>query len=173
MSVAGRARLRILAGQAKPSPAIGQALGPLGVNMMEFCKMFNDRTQHIKSDVMVPVELTAFSNRTFDFTTRTPPTSWLLKRVAAVHKGAQKPGKKFVGEVHVKEVLEIAKVKAEDMPGQTLKQISAQVVATAASMGLRVVTGELRSNLDIFTTYADGRGIRRRNQQEILRKLKE
>lgn len=141
MSFIGRAKLRILAGQAKPSPAIGQALGPLGLNMMEFCKAFNAATQQYNTDVPIPVELVAFSNRTFKFNTKTPPTTWLLKRVAAVRQGARKPGLEWVGEVSVKEVYEIANLKSQDnaLRTQSLERIAKQVVATAGSMGLRVV----------------------------------
>lgn len=140
-AIKGTARLRLPAGKAAPSPAIGQALGPLGLNMMEFCKEFNARTGHIRENTPVPVRLTAFANRTFTFETRTPPTTWLLKRVAGIGKGAASPGKEAVGYVTVKEVFEIAKIKQQDehMKATPLDSIAKSVVGTARTMGLDVV----------------------------------
>jgi large subunit ribosomal protein L11 len=83
-----KVRLKVGAGAAKPGPAIGQALGPLGLNMAEFCKQFNEATKNHEKDVPLPVELSAFSNRTFTFRVKTPPTSWLLKRCAKVETGS-------------------------------------------------------------------------------------
>lgn len=140
-SVKGIARLLLPAGKAAPSPAIGQSLGPLGLNMMEFCKDFNARTGGVRENVPIPVRLTAFTNRTFVYTTAGPPTTWLLKRVAGVEKGSGKPGKDSAGYVTVKEVYEIARVKQGDeaMHGIPLESIAKSVCATARTCGLQVV----------------------------------
>jgi len=128
MSVKGTARLLVMAGKAAPSPAIGQALGPLGVNMMEFCKEFNNRTNALNDDVPVPVKLTAFSNRTFEFETATPPTSWFLKRAAAL------------GPVTGKHVFEIAKAKQADknLANISEESVCKSIVGTAKSMGMQI-----------------------------------
>jgi large subunit ribosomal protein L11 len=128
------------AGSAKPGPAIGQALGPLGLNMAEFCKLFNDRTKDYQKDIPLPVVLSAFSNRTFDFDVKTPPTSWYLKRCAGVDKGASQPGHSIVGTVNVKQVYEIALAKQRDVNLKDigLKQLCRTVAAQAGSMGLAV-----------------------------------
>ena len=87
-----KVRLLVGAGGAKPGPAIGQALGPLGVNMAEFCKQFNEKTKDYVKDVPIPVELSAFSNRSFQFICKTPTTSWFLKKCAGIEVGAARPG---------------------------------------------------------------------------------
>ena len=88
LALVRKVRLRVGAGSAKPGPAIGQALGPLGLNMAEFCKQFNEQTKTFEKDVPLPVELSAFSNRSFTFVVKTPPTSWFLKKCAGVEAGS-------------------------------------------------------------------------------------
>ncbi len=105
VSLLRKVRLLIGAGAAKPGPAIGQALGPLGINMSEFCKQFNEVTKNHDKDVPIPVVLSAFSNRTFTFVTKTPPTSWFLKKCANLDKGSATPGHSIVGKAHVKHVI--------------------------------------------------------------------
>ncbi|CAM9498646.1 unnamed protein product, partial [Phaeothamnion confervicola] len=141
MSVVRRVRLRVPAGAAKPGPAIGQALGPLGINMMEFCKQFNAKSAHIKQEIPVPVLLTAYSNRTFDFILKSPSTTWLLKRAAGIEKGAGKPGTEVSGTIGLKAIYEIAKIKHSDghMWHLPLDGICRSVVGSARSMGLSVV----------------------------------
>eukprot|EP01041_Mallomonas_annulata_P011415 gene11415-23877_t len=136
-----KVRLLVGAGAAKPGPAIGQALGPLGVNMAEFCKQFNEITKSYNKDIPVPVVLSAMSNRSFTFIVKTPPTSWFLKKCAAIEKGAARPGHGFIGKVHVKQVYEIALAKQND---EHLKDISVEslcktVIGQAGSMGIEVV----------------------------------
>ncbi|RLN92497.1 hypothetical protein BBJ28_00023371, partial [Nothophytophthora sp. Chile5] len=114
VAVKGVVRLRVLAGKASPSPAIGQALGPMGVNMMEFCKAFNERTAPTVENTPVPVVLTAFTDRTFSFTTKTPPASWFLKKAAGVTSGSATPGQAVAGSVSLRQIYEIAKVKQQD-----------------------------------------------------------
>lgn len=133
-------RLRVAAGAAKPGPAIGQALGPLGLNMAEFCKQFNDRTKDYVKDVPLPVILSAFSNRTFEFEVRSPPTSWLLKKCAGVDKGAQRPGHETVGSVHAKQIYEIALLKQRDpqLKDIELEKLCKSIAGSCSSIGLKV-----------------------------------
>ncbi|CAK4084579.1 unnamed protein product [Aphanomyces euteiches] len=141
MSVKGVVRLRVLAGKAAPSPAIGQALGPLGVNMMEFCKSFNERTAHLTPNIPIPVQLTAMTDRTFTYVTKTPPTTWFLKKAAQITSGSELAGQKEVGSVSLRHVYEIAKVKQQDklLDYIELKSLCKNIIGTARSMGLKVV----------------------------------
>ena len=134
-------RLRLPAGTAKPGPSIGQALGPLGLNMMEFCQEFNKKTSHLSPDILTPAILTAYNNRTFDFVTRTPPTTWFLKQCSGVTKGAQVQGLDFVGSISLRQVYEIAKMKQMDehMARQPLKSVCRSVMGSAKSMGIEIV----------------------------------
>jgi len=120
VSLVRRVRLKIGAGSAKPGPAIGQALGPLGLNMADFCKQFNEKTKNYEKDIPLPVELSAFSNRTFTFLVKTPPTSWFLKKCAGIEEGSKRPGHDLVGKVHVKQIYEIALAKQQDAHLATL-----------------------------------------------------
>jgi large subunit ribosomal protein L11 len=141
-AVKGIARLLVLAGSAKPSPAIGQALGPLGVNMMEFCKDFNGKTAAFKTSALMRVRLTAFEDRTFKFVVMAPPTTWYLKRVTGLAKGSSEPGKKLVGEVSVKALYEIAVSKEKydrTCTGVPLQALVKTIASTAHTMGLKVV----------------------------------
>lgn len=140
-SVKGVVRLRVLAGKAAPSPAIGQALGPLGVNMMEFCKSFNDRTSKHIENIPIPVTLTAFSDRTFKYEIKTPPASWFIKRAAGITKGAAITGQEEVGTIHLRQIYEIAKVKQADEHVNyiDLQSICKSLIGSAKSMGIRVV----------------------------------
>ena len=104
-------RIYCLAGNAKPSPKIGQALGPLGINMMQFCKEFNDRTQEFNGDVPMRVMLKAYVDRSFKFVVKPPPTSYFIKKAAGLQKGSASPGHDSAGRVSVKYVYEIAKIK--------------------------------------------------------------
>ena len=141
-SVKGTARMLVLAGGAKPSPAIGQALGPLGVNMMEFCKDFNAKTTAYKASALLRVKLTAFEDRSFKYDVLAPPLTWYLKRVTGLAKGSSSPGKVVVGDVSLKALYEIAKSKEKHdamFTGLPLESITRSVAATARSIGLRVV----------------------------------
>jgi large subunit ribosomal protein L11 len=139
--VKGVVRLIVGAGAAKPSPAIGQALGPLGVNMMEFCKQFNAKTEHLKAETPTPVVLTAFQDRTFDFMLKTPPVSWFLKRAAGIEKGAAQAGNETVATITVKHAYEIAKIKQTDahLKHLPLRGLTKSVISSARSMGVKVV----------------------------------
>lgn len=110
----------------------------MGVNMMEFCKQFNERTQNLVTGVPTPVVLHAFADRTFTFETKTPPASWFLKRCANITKGSARPGHTEAGSVTLKQVFEIAKVKHVDAEHVSLEQMVRSVSGSAKSMGLRV-----------------------------------
>ena len=142
VSLVRKVRLMVGAGGAKPGPAIGQALGPLGLNMAEFCKQFNDKTKEYEKDIPLPVELSAFSNRTFTFVVKTPPTSWFLKRCAGIEDGSKRPGHEIVGQVHVKQIYEIAKAKQADghLAKIKLESLARSIVGSASSMGLEIVS---------------------------------
>lgn len=140
-AVKGVVRLRVPAGKAAPSPAIGQALGPLGVNMMEFCRAFNEKTSNTIDNIPIPVVLTAYQDRTFKFTTKTPPASWFLKRAAGITTGAATPGQQVAGTVHLRQIYEIAKVKQQDENVNyiELESICKNLIGSAKSMGITVV----------------------------------
>ncbi|CAM9698464.1 unnamed protein product [Discosporangium mesarthrocarpum] len=140
MSVVRLVRLRVPAGAAKPGPAIGQALGPLGINMVEFCKKFNDATQHVTPNTPTPVVLSAMSDRTFTFEIKSPPTTWLLKRCAGIEKGVSRPGHESEGRVGLKTIYEIASIKKKDdhLWHLPLEGLCRSVIATANSMGVTV-----------------------------------
>ena len=136
-----KVRLRLDAAAAKPGPAIGQALGPLGLNMADFCKQFNEHTKNYEVGTPVSVTLSAYNNRTFSFETKTPPTSWFLKRCAGVKKAASRPGHEIVGKVHIKQIYEIALAKQRDghMANLPLESICRTIMGSCVSMGLSVV----------------------------------
>ena len=139
-----KVRLLVGAGAAKPGPAIGQALGPLGINMAEFCKQFNEATKNLDKEIPIPVVLSAFSNRSFTFQCKTPPTSWFLKKCAGIETGAGRPGHDIVGNVHVKQIYEIAKVKLKDEHLSHLQEetMCRMIAASAGSMGIKVVADD-------------------------------
>lgn len=141
-----KVRLLVAAAAAKPGPAIGQALGPLGLNMSDFCKKFNDATKDYVKDVPIPVTLSAYSNRTFTFVTKTPPTSWFLKKCSGIDKGCGRPAHDYVGEVHIKHIYTIAQIKKNKdthLQHLSLEAICRSIIGSAQSMGIRVVTGEV------------------------------
>jgi large subunit ribosomal protein L11 len=131
-------KLQIPAGKANPSPPVGPALGQHGLNIMQFCKEFNARTQK-EGDLIIPVVITAFSDRSFTFITKTPPASILLLKAAKIEKGSAEPNKTKVGKVTAKQVREIAQVKLVDLNTTDLEAAVRSVSGTARSMGLEVV----------------------------------
>ena len=135
--ITGYIKLQIPAGQATPAPPVGPALGQHGVNIMEFCKTFNARTQKDQG-LIIPVVITVFSDRTFTFVTKTPPASILLLRAAGVQKGSGVPNKNKVGKVTKKQVEEIAKTKMPDLNAASLEAAIKTVEGTARSMGIEV-----------------------------------
>ncbi len=137
--VTGSVKLQIEAGKATPAPPVGPALGQAQVNIMEFCKQFNARTQNKElAGLIVPVVITVYSDRTFTFITKTPPVAVLLKKIAGIAKGSGTPNKDKVGKVTEKQVLEIAKQKMPDLNAASLEAAVKSVKGTARSMGLEV-----------------------------------
>jgi large subunit ribosomal protein L11 len=132
-------KLQVPAGKANPSPPIGPALGQQGVNIMEFCKQFNARTQKMEAGMPIPVVITVFQDRSFVFVTKTPPVSYFLKKAAGIESGAKTVGTQIVGKVTKAQVEEIAKQKMPDLNCDTVESAMAQVVGSARSMGLQVV----------------------------------
>jgi large subunit ribosomal protein L11 len=130
-------KLQVNGGQANPSPPIGPALGQHGVNIAEFCKTFNARTQD-QMGTIIPVLITIYADRSFSFITKTPPASVLLKQAAKIAKGSGEPNREKVGEVTKKQVEEIAKLKFEDLNAHDLKSAVKIIEGTARSMGITV-----------------------------------
>jgi large subunit ribosomal protein L11 len=135
--VTGYIKLQIPAGAATPAPPVGPALGQHGVNIMEFCKTFNARTQG-QQGLIIPVVITVFSDRTFTFITKTPPAAILLLRAAGVQKGSGVPNKNKIGKVTRKQVEEIARTKMPDLNAASVEAAIKTVEGTARSMGLEV-----------------------------------
>ena len=138
--ITGYIKLQVPAGKANPSPPVGPALGQHGVNIMEFCKSFNARTQaQAKDDLIIPVVITVFSDRSFTFETKTPPAAILLKKAAGIEKGSGTPNKMKVGKVTRKQVKDIAALKLPDLNTTSLDSAIRTVEGAARSMGLEVV----------------------------------
>ncbi|MBD3404215.1 50S ribosomal protein L11 [candidate division GN15 bacterium] len=133
----GEIKLQIPAGQANPAPPVGPALGQRGVNIMEFCKAFNARTQG-GNGVLTPVIITVFSDKSFTFITKTPPASTLLKMAAKVKKGSGVPNKDKVGKVTPRQIREIAEQKMQDLNASSIEAAMEMVAGTARSMGIEV-----------------------------------
>ena len=131
-------KLQVAAGKANPSPPVGPALGQRGVNIMEFCKQFNARTQGVEEGLPIPVVITVFSDRSFTFITKTPPASVLLRKAAGIPKGSSVPNKDKVGKVTRSQVEEIAKMKAPDLTAASVGAALKTVAGTARSMGIEV-----------------------------------
>ncbi len=136
--VIGMVKLQVPAGQATPSPPVGPALGQHGVNIMEFCKAFNAKTQG-QEGMIIPVVVTIYADRSFTFVTKTPPASILLKRAAQIAKGSGQPNREKVGRVTRSQVVEIARTKLPDLNTEDLDAAVRSVEGTARSMGLEVV----------------------------------
>ncbi len=131
-------KIQIEAGKATPAPPIGTALGPHGVNIMEFCKSYNEKTASMAGQV-VPVELTIYEDRTFTFVTKTPPAAALLKKAAGIEKGSAKPNKEKVGKVTQQQVRAIAELKLKDLNAYTVDAAMRMVEGTARSLGIEVL----------------------------------
>ena len=132
-------KLQVPANKANPSPPIGPALGQQGVNIMEFCKQFNARTQKMEAGMPIPVVITVFQDRSFTFVTKTPPNTYFLKKAAGIEMGAKTVGTQIVGKVTKAQVKEIAEQKMPDLNCDSVESAMAQVVGSARSMGLQVV----------------------------------
>ena len=130
-------KLQIPAGSANPAPPVGPALGQHGVNIMQFCKAFNDFTKN-KEGIILPVVISVYEDRTFDFIVKSPPASVLIKRAANLAKASGAPGKEIIGEVTVEQLAAIAKEKMEDLNTKDLDQAVKVIAGTARSMGIKV-----------------------------------
>ncbi len=130
-------KLQLPAGQANPSPPVGPALGAHGVNIMEFCKSYNAKTQP-QMGMIIPVVITVYSDRSFTFVTKTPPASRLLLKAAKLEKGSNVPNRDKVGKVSMVQVREIAELKMKDLNAATVETAMSMVMGTARSMGILV-----------------------------------
>ncbi|MBT1446632.1 50S ribosomal protein L11 [Shewanella sp. JM162201] len=131
-------KLQVKSGSANPSPPVGPALGQKGVNIMEFCKAFNARTEKMEKGMPIPVVITVYSDRSFTFETKTPPASYLLKKAAGLTSGSSRPNTQKVGTIKRAKVQEIAELKAADMTGADIEAMTRCLEGTARSMGLVV-----------------------------------
>ncbi len=136
--VTAQVKIQVTGGQATPAPPVGTALGPHGVNIGQFVMQFNERTKEMKGTT-IPVVVTIYSDRSFEFITKSPPAAVLLKQAAQVAKGAANPKLDRVGKVTKSQVLDIAKVKFNDMNSSSLEQAARVIAGTARSMGIDIV----------------------------------
>ena len=135
--VIGQIKLHLAGGQATPAPPVGPALGQHGLNIMDFCKAFNARTQKDQG-IIIPVVITVFADRTYTFITKTPPASFLLRRACGLDKGSGEPNKVKVGTVTLSQVEDIAKTKMPDLNAETVDAAVQIILGTARSMGIEV-----------------------------------
>ncbi len=136
--IVGYIKLQVPAGSANPSPPIGPALGQRGLNIMEFCKTFNAKTQNEEKGMPIPVTITVFSDKSFAFEMKTPPASYFLKKAAKLAGGSKTPGREPVGSVTMAQVQEIAKAKMKDLNAFDLEQATKIIAGSARSMGIEV-----------------------------------
>ena len=134
----GYLKLQVPAGAANPSPPIGPALGQRGLNIMEFCKAFNAKTQEMEKNMPIPTIITVFSDKSFTFECKTPPASYYLKKAAKLQKGGQKPGRDTAGSVTRAQIKEIAEAKMVDLNANDIEQAMKIIEGSARSMGLEV-----------------------------------
>ena len=134
----GFIKLQIPAGQANPAPPVGPALGQHGVNIMDFCKAFNDKTKD-QMGMIIPVEITVFADRSYTFIIKTPPAAILLKKAASIDKGSGEPNREKVGTVSEGDLAQIAETKMADLNANTIDQAKEMIRGTARSMGIEVV----------------------------------
>ncbi|QZD94648.1 50S ribosomal protein L11 [Qipengyuania gelatinilytica] len=139
--IEGYIKLQVPAGTANPSPPIGPALGQRGVNIMEFCKAFNAATQDLEKNAPIPTVITVYADRSFSFTTKTPPASFYLKKAAKLKSGSKEPGKVSAGTIKKSAVKEIAEAKMADLNANDIDQAMKIIEGSARSMGLEVVEG--------------------------------
>ena len=135
--IAGLIKLQIKGGQANPAPPVGPALGQRGVNIMEFCKAFNEKTKSMMGQP-IPVVITVYKDKKFDFIIKTPPASHFIKEAAKLKSGSKEPGRVIVGSITMKQVEEIAKAKMKDINAFDLKEATKIISGSARSMGIEV-----------------------------------
>ena len=139
--ISGYIKLQVPAGQATPQPPIGPVLGQRGLNIMEFCKAFNAVTQTQEQGMPIPTIITVYADKSFSFTMKTPPASFLLRRAAGLDKASQMPGREVAGQVTRAQLREIAELKMEDLNANDLEAAVAMLAGSARSMGLEVAEG--------------------------------
>jgi large subunit ribosomal protein L11 len=139
--VVARIKLQIVAGQASPAPPVGPALGQHSVNIMDFVRQFNERTNKMEEGTVVPLVITVFKDKTFNFVLKTPPASYLLKKAAGIAKGSGAPNKEKVGQVTQKQIEEIARFKLPDLNANDLDAAKKIIEGTAKNMGLEIISG--------------------------------
>ena len=139
--ISGYIKLQVPAGQATPQPPIGPVLGQRGLNIMEFCKAFNAATQAQEQGMPIPTVITVYADKSFSFTMKTPPASFLLRRAAGLDKGSQMPGRESAGQVTRAQLREIAELKMEDLNANDLEAAVVMLAGSARSMGLEVTEG--------------------------------
>ena len=136
--IAGYLKLQVPAGAANPSPPIGPALGQRGLNIMEFCKAFNAQTQEMEKGMPIPTIITIYSDKSFQFATKTPPASYLIKKAVGIQKGSSAPGSDSAGSITQKQLGEIAEMKMADLNANDLDQAKKIIAGSARAMGLKV-----------------------------------
>ena len=139
--ITGYIKLQVPAAAANPAPPIGPALGQRGVNIMEFCKAFNAATQELERGAPIPTVITVFADRSFTFTTKTPPASYLLKKAARVQKGSSETGKVVAGTIRRSQLRDIAEAKMKDLNANDIEAAARIIEGSARAMGLSVVEG--------------------------------
>jgi large subunit ribosomal protein L11 len=139
--ITGYIKLQVPAGTANPAPPIGPALGQRGVNIMEFCKAFNAATNDLEKNMPIPTIITVYADRSFSFTTKTPPASFLLKKAAKIKSGAKEPGKESAGTIRRSQLAEIAEMKMKDLNANDIEAATKIIEGSARAMGLNVVEG--------------------------------
>lgn len=139
--IVGYIKLQVPAGAANPSPPIGPALGQRGLNIMDFCKQFNAKTQGLEKGMPIPVVITAFTDRTFTFITKQPPNTYFIKKAAKIESGAKTTGTAIAGKITMAQVREIAKAKMVDLNANDLDAACQMIIGSARSMGVQVVEG--------------------------------
>ena len=131
-------KMQIQAGKATPAPPVGSALGPHGINLMEFCKAFNEKTKNLDVGTPTPIIVTVYDDRSFEFITKAPPVSYLLRKAAGIDKGAEKPGRTVVGVVKRDDLEKIFQIKKSELNAYDRESAFKIIAGSAASMGLRV-----------------------------------
>ncbi len=131
-------KLQVLSGMANPSPPVGPVLGQKGLNIINFCKSFNEKTLHLKKGIPIPVVIKVFSDRTFDFKIKSPPISFLLKELISVKKGSDKAGINIIGNIKKNDLYKIAKIKILDTNSSNIDSVIKSIIGTANSMGIKI-----------------------------------
>ncbi|MDE2595630.1 MAG: 50S ribosomal protein L11 [Sphingomonadales bacterium] len=139
--IEGYIKLQVAAGDAKPAPPIGPALGQRGVNIMEFCKAFNAATQEVEKGTPLPTVITVYADRSFSFVTKTPPATFFIKKALGLKSGSKEPGKLSAGTITRTQLAEIAQLKMADLNANSIEQATKIIEGSARSMGLQVVEG--------------------------------